>query len=91
MSRRQYRIACIPGDGIGPEVIDAALQILQAASQASSEFELEIERLPWGSAYYKDTGSYLPLNHLSTLTRFHAILFGAVGAPGRLQSPVCIG
>lgn len=62
-------------------MIDSALQILQAASQASGEFELEIEHLPWGTAYYKATGSYLPADRLSTLARSHAILFGAVGAP----------
>jgi isocitrate/isopropylmalate dehydrogenase len=77
-----YHIAAIPGDGIGIEVIAAALQVIEAVCKASGRCKIEVTHLPWGTAFYKGTGSYLPSDFLSTLKRFDAVLFGAVGAPG---------
>jgi tartrate dehydrogenase/decarboxylase/D-malate dehydrogenase len=78
---REYRIAAIPGDGIGPEVIDAGLEVLRALEQKSGEFRLHLERFPWGSDFYKKTGRMMPENGLEVLRPFDAIYFGAVGAP----------
>jgi len=78
---REYRIAVIPGDGIGPEVINAGLEVLRVLEQKSREFRLQVERFPWGSDFYKKTGRMMPENGLEVLRPFDAIYFGAVGAP----------
>jgi tartrate dehydrogenase/decarboxylase / D-malate dehydrogenase len=78
---REYRIAAIPGDGIGPEVIDAGLEVLRALEQRSDEFRLQVEHFPWGSDFYRKTGGMMPGNGLEILRPFDAIYFGAVGAP----------
>ena len=78
---REYAIAAIPGDGIGPEVIAAGLEVLQALSQKAGGFRLKVEAFPWGSDYYKKHGAMMPQNGLDILRPFHAIYFGAVGAP----------
>ena len=78
---REYSIAAIPADGIGPEVIDAGLKVLQALSQKVGSFRLNVEVFPWGSDYYKKYGVMMPANGLELLCPFDAIYFGAVGAP----------
>ncbi|KAK9327839.1 hypothetical protein V1520DRAFT_387160 [Lipomyces starkeyi] len=78
---REYKIASMPGDGIGPEVIDAALDVLDAVARYSGDFTLSFDNLPWGSNFYKATGTYLPSDGLETLKTYDAVLFGAVGAP----------
>jgi tartrate dehydrogenase/decarboxylase / D-malate dehydrogenase len=76
----EYSIASIPGDGIGPEVIHAGIEILQAFAMRHS-FRLRIEEFPWGSQYFREHGLMIPPDGLDALRRFHAIYFGAVGAP----------
>lgn len=71
-----------PADGIGPEVIDAGVEVLQALSDASGSFRLTFENFDWGSETYKKTGKYIPDGGLESLRNHDAILFGAVGAPG---------
>lgn len=78
---REYPIAAIPGDGIGPEVIAAGLEVLQVLSEKAGGFRLKVEKFPWGSDYYKKHGAMMPLNGLELLRPFSAIYFGAVGAP----------
>ena len=78
---KTYRIAAIGGDGIGPEVIDAGLQVLQVLAQREGGFELKVEQFDWGSDYYKKHGRMMPADGLDTLKPFDAIYFGAVGAP----------
>jgi tartrate dehydrogenase/decarboxylase / D-malate dehydrogenase len=78
---REYRIAAIPGDGIGTEVIAAGLEVLQALQEKSSEFRLRVEHFPWGSDYYRKHGVMMPQDGLEQLRPFQAIYFGAVGAP----------
>jgi tartrate dehydrogenase/decarboxylase/D-malate dehydrogenase len=77
---RTHRIAAIGGDGIGPEVIDAGLEVLDALAAREGSFELEVQRFPWGSDYYKQHGRMMPEDGLAALKRFDAIYFGAVGA-----------
>ncbi|UVF22125.1 tartrate dehydrogenase [Microvirga terrae] len=76
-----YKIAAIPGDGIGKEVIAAGVEVLQALGARDGGFGLEFETFDWGSDYYKTHGVMMPENGRETLRRFDAIYFGAVGAP----------
>jgi tartrate dehydrogenase/decarboxylase/D-malate dehydrogenase len=76
---RTHRIAAIPADGIGKEVIPAGLQVLQALSERGGDFRLEVTDFPWGSDYYRQTGRMMAEDGLETLKGFDAIFFGAVG------------
>jgi len=69
-----YRIASIPADGIGPEVIDAGIAVLKAVAKKRGTFELDFDHLDWSSDRYKRTGTYLPDNHLEILRAYDAIL-----------------
>jgi len=78
---RQHRIAAIPGDGIGKEVIPASLAVLQTLQQRCGDFELLVDEFPWGSDYYRQTGRMMPEDGLEVLRKYAAIYFGAVGDP----------
>ena len=78
---RQHRIAAIPGDGIGQEVIAAGVEVLQTLTKRDGGFSLEIESFDWGSDYYKKHGVMMPADGRERLQGFDAIYFGAVGAP----------
>jgi tartrate dehydrogenase/decarboxylase / D-malate dehydrogenase len=78
---RTHKIAAIPGDGIGPEVIAAGLEVLEACAARDGGFELEVEHFDWGSDYYKRHGVMMPPGGHEQLRRFDALYFGAVGAP----------
>src|SRR5947209_1109201 len=75
------RIAVIGGDGIGPEVIDQAIRVADAALGRQSA-ACEWHRMPWSSAYYLRTGHIIPDTGWDQLRTFDAILLGAVGQPG---------
>jgi len=77
---RSYSIAVIPGDGIGKEVMAAAMPVLEAAG-AGHGFSLEATHLPWSGEYYARHGEMMPADGLQTLTRFQAIYLGAIGDP----------
>jgi tartrate dehydrogenase/decarboxylase/D-malate dehydrogenase len=77
---RQYRIAAVPGDGIGPEIVPEGMAVLDTAAEAAG-FGLEWETFPWGADHYKETGRFMPEDGLEALRRFDAIYFGAVGLP----------
>lgn len=79
MSR--HRIAAIPGDGIGVEVVEAAIAVLGVLQQRTPGLDLEIERFDWGSDYYRRHGSMMPADGVAWLRGYDAILFGAVGDP----------
>ena len=78
---RQYKIASIPGDGIGQEVIAAGLEVLDVLAKRDGGFHLAVTPFDWGSNYYKKHGIMMPADGLRTLKPFDAIYFGAVGAP----------
>ena len=78
---KTHTIASIPADGIGKEVVPAALEVLRVLQQRHGGFKLQVEEFPWGSDYYKKHGEMMPKDGLDTLRKFDAILFGAVGAP----------
>jgi len=69
------RVAVIPGDGIGKEVIAEAVKILEAIGG------VELHHLPWGADYYLATGETIPADGYETLRSFDAVLVGALGDP----------
>lgn len=81
-SQPLYRIASIPGDGIGPEVISAGITVLQKLAHTLGTFELQFDHFDWSSEYYKIHGRYIPEGGLEELKKYNAIFFGAVGDPG---------
>jgi tartrate dehydrogenase/decarboxylase/D-malate dehydrogenase len=76
---RPSRVALIPGDGIGVEVIEASTQLLREIESRDRGVRLIIESLPWGTDYYLAHGSMMPINGLDVLRTHDAILLGAVG------------
>src|ERR1700710_1648513 len=78
---RSHRIASIPADGIGPEGIEAGLEVLDALTGRDLGFELKIDRYDWGSDYYRKHGVFMPPDGLAWLRTADAIYFGAVGDP----------
>jgi tartrate dehydrogenase/decarboxylase/D-malate dehydrogenase len=78
---RRYRIAAIPGDGIGREVIAAGLEVLEVCRERDGGFALDVETFDWGSDFYKRHGLMMPEDGREALAGFDAIYFGAVGAP----------
>ncbi len=74
------RIAVIGGDGIGPEVTEQAIRVVDTALKIEG-VSCSWNRLPWGSAFYQQTGAILPDDGWDTLRQHDAILFGAVGSP----------
>lgn len=75
------RIAVIPGDGIGPEVIESGIRVLEAACKLDESLELEFTEFPWGCEYYLEHDRMMPEDGLEQLRGFDAIYFGAVGWP----------
>ena len=96
---KTYQIAAIPADGIGPEVIEAGMAVLDALAERRGDIEFEVTTFDWGSDYYKRNGVMMPEDGLERLKRFDAIFFGAVGAPDLadhitlwgLRLPICQG
>jgi len=78
---KTYRIAAIGGDGIGPEVVDAAVEALKVCAERDGGFSIDFQNFDWGSAYYRKHGVMMPEGGADQLRKFDAILFGAVGAP----------
>jgi tartrate dehydrogenase/decarboxylase/D-malate dehydrogenase len=77
----EYRIAAIPGDGIGAEVVAAGLEVLAALEARTPDLTFHIESFPWGSDYYRAHGRMIAEDGLARLADFDAIYFGAVGDP----------
>ena len=78
---RRFKIAAIPGDGIGPEVIAAGLEVLEHCAERDGGFGLEVHGFDWGSDHYRRHGVMMPPAGHEQLRAFDAVLFGAVGAP----------
>ncbi len=96
---RTHKIAAIPADGIGPEVIGAGLEVLDALQRRSDAMRFEVTQFDWGSDYYRRHGKMMPDDGLAQLRGHDAIYFGAVGAPDiadhitlwGLRLPICQG
>lgn len=96
---RQYKIAAILADGIGPEVIASGLEVLDALAKLSDGLSFDITYYDWGCKYYREHGLMMPRDGLSQLKGHDAIFFGAVGSPDvadhvslwGLRLPICQG
>lgn len=76
------RVASIPGDGVGKEVVKAGKKVLEEALRATNtNSKIEWTEFPWGSSYFHENGRMMPTNGLSVLEEYDAIYFGAVGWP----------
>jgi len=78
--QRRYKIAVIPGDGTGPEVIREGVKVLQAAASRFG-FELDLNYFDWGGERYLRTGETIPEGGLEELRKHDAIYLGAIGHP----------
>lgn len=77
-----FRIALLPGDGIGPDVIAEAVRVLRVVEERVGELRLETEEFSIGAGEYLKNGDPLPESVFQRLPEFHAILLGAMGLPG---------
>ena len=78
---KHYKVAAIPGDGIGTEVISAGVEVLQHMAEKGKQFTIEVETFPWGADYYFEHGQMMPDDGRDALKKFDAILFGSAGDP----------
>lgn len=85
---RQLRIAVLAGDGIGPEVVDAAIEVTDQAI-AKANARIEWTRFPWNSNYYFEHGRMMPTDAIDQLRPFDAIFLGAIGHP-KIQDHVTL-
>src|SRR3954469_8985286 len=96
---KTYRIAAIGGDGIGPEVVNAGLEVMETIATSDGSFRFAVEHFDWSSERYLKQGAYIPEGGLEKLKGFDAILFGAVGSQKvadhvslwGLRLPICQG
>jgi tartrate dehydrogenase/decarboxylase / D-malate dehydrogenase len=77
---KSYKLAVVPGDGIGHEIIPAALKVLEAVSTKHG-FSLSYDFYEWGAGRYEKEGAFMPEDGLDTLKKYDAVFFGAVGLP----------
>ena len=78
---KTYRIAAIPGDGIGTEVVSAGIEVLHALARREGSFQFKVDHFDWGGDYYKKHGRMMPENGRSLIRNHDAILFGSAGHP----------
>ncbi|KAF2089399.1 tartrate dehydrogenase [Saccharata proteae CBS 121410] len=78
---RLFRIASIPGDGIGTDITEAAIQVLQKLADVHGGFRFEFNHFDWSSKNFLERKWYMPEDGLEQLKKFDAIYFGAVGWP----------
>jgi tartrate dehydrogenase/decarboxylase / D-malate dehydrogenase len=76
-----YKIAVIPGDGIGKEVTSSGVSALKLAGEIHGGFSFEFTEFPWGCEYYQKTGKMMDDDGIDQLKNFDAIFLGAVGMP----------
>ena len=81
MERKKYKVAVIGGDGIGPEVCDAAKQVMNVIAEKDGTVSFDFTDFPWGCTWYKENGRMMPEDGLEILKGSDAILLGAVGRP----------
>ncbi|PPA71342.1 tartrate dehydrogenase [Jeotgalibacillus proteolyticus] len=78
---KNFRIACLPGDGIGLEVMSAAQDVLQTAAEIHGGVVFDFTNFPWGSDYYVENGLMMPEDGIRQLKEFDTVFLGAVGNP----------
>ncbi|PTY02301.1 tartrate dehydrogenase [Verrucomicrobia bacterium LW23] len=89
-SRITKRIALYPGDGIGREVTEAAVTVLDALNAGGGQVQLEFTEYDWGVDYHARTGAVMPDDFLDILRPFDAVFLGAVGLPARLPDHITL-
>ena len=87
---KTHRIALYPGDGIGTDVVDATVTVLDAVERIVGGYHLAYERFDWGMSHYDRHGRVAPEDFLTTLRGFDAIFLGAIGWPARLPDHVTL-
>jgi tartrate dehydrogenase/decarboxylase / D-malate dehydrogenase len=78
---KTYKIAAIPGDGIGTEVVSAGVEVLHAVAKRAGTFAFKVDQFDWGGEYYKKHGRMMPVNGRDQIKSHDAILFGSAGHP----------
>ena len=81
MLQKTYKIAVIPGDGIGNEVMPEAIKVMESVARKNS-FSLVFDNKDWSCQRFKKHGAMMPENALMEIRHHDAILLGAVGFPG---------
>ena len=93
MAVKTYKIACLPGDGTGPEVINEGVKVLKAAARKFG-FAMKFDTYDWGGTRYVEQGSIMPDNATEILKKCSAIYLGAIGrpdiAPGILEKGILL-
>ncbi len=87
---RTLRIASIPGDGIGREVVPVAIDLLREVVRRGGRARLEVEEFPWSCDYYLREGRMMPEDGLELLRPFDAVFLGAIGDPARVPDHVSL-
>lgn len=87
---KTYRIAVIPGDGIGKEVVPAAIDVLNKVALLEGHFQFEWIIFLWGCDYYLETGNMMPENGIEILKQYDQIFLGAVGMPELVPNHVSL-
>ncbi|SKB02569.1 tartrate dehydrogenase [Sporosarcina newyorkensis] len=77
-----FKVAVIPGDGIGPEVIEEGIKVMKKAAELDGRMQFEFTYFPWGCEYYLENGKMMADDGIEQLKSFDAIYLGAVGFPG---------
>lgn len=77
---KNYKIAVVPGDGIGNEIVPQGVKVLEAVAKKFN-FSISTDSFDWGAGYYLKNNQFLPDDGLETLKSFDAIFFGSVGLP----------
>lgn len=78
---KTYKIVVLPGDGIGPEIMEGALELLEGVQQRLGNFRLEYDFRKAGAAYYQESGEPIAQETLQAIQEAHAILKGPAGLP----------
>lgn len=87
MNKGEFRITLLPGDGIGPEVVSAAAQVLDVISKKFDR-RFHIDSCLIGGAAIRQTGTPLPEDTLRICLQSDAVLLGAVGSPELIKIPL---
>lgn len=86
---KTHNLAVIPGDGIGVDVTDAAMAVVQAAARRHG-FAIQAQSFPWSCNHYQQTGAMMPPDGIESLRGFDAIFLGAVGWPDSVPDSVSL-
>jgi tartrate dehydrogenase/decarboxylase/D-malate dehydrogenase len=90
MNMKQFRIALYPGDGIGKDVTDEVVRVLEHVQTQSNDFKFAFTQFDWGCDYYDQHGIPAPEDHLEQLRPFDAIYLGALGFPSRVPDHITL-